>query len=205
MTRWISVSLSSLLLLLLLTACGGGGSSNATTPTASPATPTPTATPTQAAQAQTYTGTGFTIQYPQGWKAQPSQSGGVVFTDPQQLNALTIFFLPNPGGAVSASQQADAGLITAEKTGGLSQPQPVSLPATTTVAGESWAQRGVTGNVTSNGVTAPAEIILLANNHPANAPTTRTYEIYYGGPAVSFQQESLLVFQPMLQSFKYTA
>jgi hypothetical protein len=121
------------------------------------------------------------------------------------LNALTIFLLPNPGGTLSASQQADAGLITAEKSGGLSNPQPVSLPATTTVAGESWAQRGVTGNVTTNGVSGPAEIILLADNHPAHAPTTKTYEIYYGGPSVVFQQENLLVFQPMLQSFKFTA
>ena len=204
-TRWMSVSLSSLLLVLLLAACGGG-SSSAATPTAQPPTATPTTAPTTAAstQTKTYTGTDFSIEYPASWTLQNTPSA-VVFTDAQKLNTLTFVTAPNPGGTISASQQASAALALLESSGGISNPQPVSLPATTTVAGVSWVQRGVTGTVTSNGVTGPAEIIMLANNHPASSPTTKTYEIYYGGPTLSFQQENSLVFQPMLQTFKFAS
>ena len=118
---------------------------------------------------------------------------------------MTILSVPNPGGTVSASQELTAGLAAVEKSGGVSDVQPVSLPATTTIGGETWAQSGITGTATDNGVAVPGELIGLANNHPANSPTTKTYEIYYGGPSLSFQQENLLVFQPMLQTFKFTA
>jgi hypothetical protein len=204
-TRWMSVSLSSLLLVLLLAACGGG-SSSAATPTAQPPTATPTTAPTTAASTQmkTYTGTDFSIEYPASWTLQNTAST-VVFTDAQKLNTLTFVTGPNPGGAISASQQASAALALLESSGRISNPQPVSLPATATVAGVSWAQRGITGTVTANGVTGPAEIIMLANNHPASSPTTKTYEIYYGGPTLSFQQENALVFQPMLQTFKFAS
>lgn len=204
--RWLSASLSALFLLIFLAACGGVSAASPT-PTPPPPTPTPspTATPTQAPQVQTYTGAGFTIQYPQDWKVQTTQQGAIAFTDPQKLNTLTIVLVPNPGGAVSASNQLKLGLAGAEKLGNMTGAQPVGLPATTTVGGESWVQSGVTGSVTVQGVTGPAELVGLATNHPATSPTTKTFEIYYAGPTLSFQQEDTLVFQPMLQSFKFTA
>jgi hypothetical protein len=112
---------------------------------------------------------------------------------------------PNPGGTVSAAEALKLGIAGLVKAGKVSDVQPVSLPATTTVGGETWAQSGITGTATSNGVAIPGELVGLANNHPANSPTTKVFEIYYGGPTLSFQQENLLVFQPMLQSFKFTA
>lgn len=198
----ILVSLSSLCLALSLIACGsGGGASPTSTPTSAP-TQAPMPTPTPAPQLQTYTGTGFTIQYPGNWTVQTIQ-GAIVFTDAQKLNTVTIAIAPNPGGAISADKQASAAVVLLEKS--VSDPQPVNLPATTTVAGESWVQKGITGTATSNGVSGPAEIVVLATNHPASSPLTKTYEIYYGGPTLSFQQENQLVFQPMLQTFKFTA
>ncbi|HEX7734907.1 MAG TPA: PsbP-related protein [Ktedonobacteraceae bacterium] len=204
--RWISVSLSTLFLLLFLAACGGVGNSNPT-PTPLPPTPTPspTAIPTQAPQFQTYKGDGFTIDYPQGWKIQSGQQGAIVFTDAQQFNTVTVVAVPNPGGAVSASQQLTLGLAGAEKLENVSNVQPVSLPSTTKVGGETWVQSGVTGNVKVQGASVPGKLVGLADNHPANSPTTKTYEIYYGGPTLSFEQEDAQAFQPMLESFKFTA
>lgn len=201
--RRLSIGFSTLVLVIVLAACGGSGGGTGS------ATPTPTAapspTPTTATSSQLYTGDGFTIQYPQSWKVQTNQNT-VIFTDALMLNTLTILIVPNPGGAISSSQQADVALSTVEKAGGISNAQPVSgLPATATVGGESWVQRGITGTVTSNGVSVPGELILLATNHPANSPTTKTFEIYYAGPSASFQQINQAYFQPMLLSFKFTA
>ena len=207
-TQWMSVGLSSVLLILLLAGCSGiPGTSSAATPTPKPsptATPTvaPTATPSM--PVQTYMGTGFTIQYPQTWKAQASQAG-VAFTDAQQLNTFTLAFAPNPGGVATTTKEADASLSLIENAGGISKVQPVNLPATTTVGGETWDQRGVTGTVTTNGIAVPGELILLVDNHPASSPTTKAFEIYYAGPAASFQQENSQIFQFMLQTFKFTA
>ena len=205
-TRWMSVSFSALFLIVLLAACGNSGNSSAATPTPKPPTATPTAAATAAPAAplQTYTGTGFTIQYPQSWKVQNSQ-GAIVFTDAQQDNTVTIVTAPNPGGSVSAAQQLKLGLNALAQTAGISNAQPVSLPATTTIAGETWAQSGITGTAKTNGVAVPGELIGLADNHPANSPTTKVFNIYYGGPTLTFQVENTSVFQPMLQTFKFTA
>jgi hypothetical protein len=155
-------------------------------------------------QLQTYTGKGFTIEYPQNWKAQSSQAG-VVFSDAQQLHTLTIAVAPNPGGIASPDKEADAALSLLEKSGGISSAQPANLPATTTVGGESWVQRGITGSAMVNGTAVPGELVVLVDNHPAQSPSTQAFEIYYGGPSVDFQQQNSLVFQPMLQTFKFTA
>ncbi|HEY0755952.1 MAG TPA: hypothetical protein VGD98_18485 [Ktedonobacteraceae bacterium] len=205
-TRPMALSLVSLFFVLLLAACGGGSSSTNTAtpiPTVAP-TPTPTVAPTQAAQFQIYKGAGFTIDYPQGWKAQTNQ-GAVVFTDAQQIDTVTIATIPNPGGAVSAADELKTGMSALEQSGGVSNIQPVSLPATTTISGESWAQSGITGMAKVNGALVPGELVGLADNHPANLPTTKAYEIYYAGPSLNFQQTDITIFQPMLQSFKFTA
>jgi len=204
-THWMFVSLSSLILIVLLTACGGGGGSASATPTPVPPTPTATATPAQSTQMQTYTGTGFTISYPADWKVQTEQTA-IVFSDAQQMNTLTIATAPNPGGVASASAVLATSLAAAEQTLKATNVQPVSgLPATTTVGGDTWAQSGVTGTVTDKGIAVSVEVVGLAVNHPASSPSTKTFEIYYVSPALTFQQESAAVFQPMLQSFKFTA
>jgi len=207
-TRRLSLGLSFFLLAFLLTACGGIGISlgSSSTPTATPTpkTSTPTPTPTPAIALTTYTGTGFTIGYPSDWKPQTSGSA-VAFQDAQGLNALTIATIPNPEGTQSADTISTTSLATLEQTGGVKNPQPVSLSPTTTVGGESWVQKGITGTATDNGVAVPGELVLLVDNHPANAPTTLAYEIYYGGPSVTFSVTNATIFQAMLQSFKFTS
>ena len=206
MTQRVFVTLSFFGLVVLLTACGGVGSNSSATPTAQ--TQAPTATPTVAStpiqQVKTYTGTDFTIQYPADWKAQ-TNSAGVSFTDALQTNTVTIVVVPNPGGTVSAADELKLGMAGVEKTFNISDAKPVDLPATTTLAGETWQQAGITGTVKANGVSAPGKLIGLAVNRPANSPTTKAFEIYYGGLLLTFDQENQMIFQPMLQSFKFTA
>lgn len=206
-TRRLSFVLSALLLAVLLAACGGVGGSGNATPTPKPTTPAPTATPTPSVALQTYTGNGFTIGYPQGWKTQTVQQNavnGIAFTDAQGINALTVLLVPNPGGVTSAADENKAAVTLVNAAAGLKSPQPVSLPTTTSVAGESWVQTGETGTINMNNTDVPGEVVVLTDNHPAKSPTTNAYDIYYGGPSLTFQQENQ-IFQAMLQSFKFTA
>lgn len=191
-TRCLAVGLSILFFAVLLVACGSAN------------TPAPTAvTPTTAVTLQNYTGTGFTMGFPLGWKVQKA-SGAIVFTDITSDNAVTLLLVPNPDGARSASDLADASLSTLEQTS-VKHAQPVAnLSSTAVVDNETWAQRGTTGNVTENGQNFSGEVILLVNNHPASSPTTQAYEISYGGLFMTFQQENV-IFQAMLRSFTFTS
>ena len=208
MLRRLVLGFSSLLLLVGLAGCtiniGGTGSA---TPTPKP-TPTqpPAPTPTPALALTTYTATSYSIGYPAsaGWTKQVS-GPLVTFQDAQQLNKLAVGTVPNPGGTQSADSVATASLTTLESAFNVKNAQPANVPATTTVAGESWTQKGITGNVTANGVTVPVELIVLADNHPASSANTQTYEIGYAGPTAIFSQTNAAIFQPMLQSFKFTA
>jgi hypothetical protein len=209
-TRRISLGLSFLLLAMLMAACSGLGTSTSSTSTATStpisktATPTPTSVPVPTVALTTYTGASYTIGYPTSWKKQTSGTS-VVFQDAQGLNALTISTVPNPEGTQSADTISTASLTTLEQAGDIKDPQPTNLPATTTVGGESWVQKGITGTATDNGVAVPGELVLLVDNHPASAPTTQVYEIYYGGPALTFSSIDEPIFQAMIQSFKFTA
>lgn len=206
-TRRLSFAPGALLLVILLAACSGIGSSASPTPTPKPAPPTPTTPPTPAVALQTYTGNGFTIGYPQGWKTQTVQQNainGIAFTDALGVNALTVLLVPNPGGTTSAANENKAAVTFANVAAGLKNPQPVSLPATTSVAGENWVQTGETGTISANNTSVPGEVVVLTDNHPASAPTTNAYDISYGGPSLTFQQENQ-IFQVMLQSFKFTS
>lgn len=205
-TRRMSLGLGVVLLMVLLAACGGGSSgSTGTTPTPKASTPTPTpTTAVPTANMKTYTGKDFSISYPQTW--QESASGNqVTFADPLVTkDIVTIVAVPNPAGAQSASDIADSSMPLIEKTL-LTKAQPATVAPTVTVAGESWAQRSATGDLALTDPGTQGTLFLLVDNHPANAANTQAYEIYYYGPTSTFSQSNTLAFQPMLQSFKFTA
>ncbi len=205
-TQRMSIVFCSLLLVLVLAACGGSGGSTTGTATATPASATPTATTAAsnpAASMVQYTGTTFSISYPQSW--QKSASGNqVTFLDPISKNVVTIVTVANPAGAQSPSALADGSLPLIEKTL-VSDGKNATVAPTVTINGETWAQRSATGTLALTDPGTPGTLFLLVNNHPASAPTTQAYEIYYYGPTSTFTEANTLAFQPMLQSFKFTA
>jgi hypothetical protein len=134
----------SLLLAILLVACGDGTTSTpSATPTSKPS-PTATATPTLTV----YAGKGYSIGYPQGWKVTPSGKQ-VDFTDASKVYHVTIIVEPNSGGAFGASTVVNASIDGIKKT--MKTPKAEPLPPTTTVGGQSWVQKSISGTETSNG------------------------------------------------------
>jgi len=195
---------SSLILVGLLAACGGNGGSSSTptpTPTKAP-TPTPTLPPSPTTTLTTYTGNGYTVSYPQGWSISTSGTT-VTFTDPTKIYNFAVVVSPDPNGVSSPDTSVNAG-ITGVKSR-LTNPQTVSLPATTTVGGDSWVQKGVSGNTTQNGQNVDIEVIVISDNHPANSPTTNNFTIIYGTAKQLFPTAMTAYFQPMLSSFKFTS
>lgn len=204
-TQRMSIAFCSLVLVVLLAACGGGSTGAASTLT--PTTQAPTPTPTTAAPAgtmKTYTGAHFSISYPSTW--QESSSGNqVTFADPLvSKDIMTIVTVPNPMGAQSASALADTTLPLIEKTL-LKNAQTATAAPTTTVGSDTWQQRSATGELAITDPGTQGTLYMLVDNHPANASDTMAYEIYYYGPTSTFAQSNTLAFQPMLQSFKFTA
>ena len=192
-------------LTLLLSACNLFGSSTNT------ASPTPTPTTAQGSSSTTplttYSGDGYTIGYPQGWKVSQKIQGEtapgkqVVFTDPTGITTFIIEDVNNPNGLLPTSTLIDAG--TALFKNNAKTTQTVSVPATTTVAGQSWDQRSATADVTVQGVTANAKQVTIATNHPTSSANTKLFAIFYASPTFTFDAEDTSVFQPMLKTFKF--
>ncbi len=201
-TRRVSISLGVVVLMVFLAACGGG-STGSSTPT--PAAPTPTPSPsTPSVAMQTFTGNGFTISYPQNWQKSSSNNTQTVFTDQTTGNAFTIVQTPDPGGAASADSLANAS-VQALSTSVLKNGKTETVPASVTVNGVTWVQRALTGSITVNGQDVPAKLILLVAIHPASAANSQAFQLIYGGPTLTFDLINAQIFQPMLQSFKFTA
>ncbi len=203
MQRSLLFVLVGLILVLLLAACSFGGSSgNGATPTPTP-TPTPKPSPSPTVSPlTTYNGNGFTIGYPQGWKVTHQGNNAIQFTDPNGIYNLAVAVTPNPGGVVSPQQQLSVALSAGNSN--LKNPQPVNVPSTTTVGGDTWSQKSETGNTTVNGQNTTVQLVALADNHPANSPSTNSYLIAYGTGQAIFSAANTAYFQPMLQSFKFT-
>ena len=199
--RSLLFALISLLLALLLAACDlGGGSGNASTPTPTP-TPKPTPSPT-AIPLTTYTGTSFTIGYPQGWKVERQGNNAIQFTDPSGIYNFAVAVTPNPGGVVSPETQINAAFSAGSSN--LKNPQPINVPPTTSVGGDTWSQKSESGNATVNGQNTTVQLVVIADNHPANSPSTRSFLIAYGTGKAIFTAANTTYFQPMLLSFKFT-
>ncbi|HJT56448.1 MAG TPA: hypothetical protein VJ761_08135 [Ktedonobacteraceae bacterium] len=201
--RSLLFALIGLLLALLLAGCNlGGGSGNAPTPTPTP-TPTPKPTPSPTAiPLTTYTGTGFTIGYPQGWKVTHQGNNAIQFTDPSGIYNFAVAVTSNPGGVVSPNEQINVALSAGNSN--LKNPQPVSVPPTTSVGGDTWSQKSETGNATVNGQNTIVQLVVIADNHPPNSPSTRSFLIAYGTGKSIFVAANTTYFQPMLLSFKFT-
>jgi len=196
----IALSAGMLLLVMLLTACSGIGGTGSATPTPTSA-PTPTPSPTApTVTMQTYKGATFTIDYPQG--VQKGGSGDdVSFADPATQDTMTIVSIADPNGIAGASTIAQTSLASFEKSL-LSNAKSATIAPTATVGGESWVQKSATGDLAAEANT-PGTLVLLVDNHPANSPSTKTYEIVYYGPTATWNQANI-VFQIMLQSFTFT-
>jgi hypothetical protein len=191
----------SLLLSSLMVACQiqiGGGTTAAPTPTPKPPT-------ISASKLVTYTGDGYTIGYPQGWTVTQGGGGLVTFDDPRGIAYLSIKVTPNPGGTISAANQVSIGLQLFKSQ--TKNYQMVNVAPTTTVGGDNWSQGSATGDIVPKGQTAAvtAKIVVIADNHPAGLPTTTGFEIAYLTGQQVFDLANNGVFQPMLQSFKFTS
>ena len=195
--------LTCCVLTLLLSACSFSfGSDSTKTPT-----PTPTTNQSSATPLTIYNGDGYTVSYPQGWKVSESNQtqGGpgkqVIFTDPAGITTFIVKDISNPNGILPTSTLIDIGLALFKNNA--KNYQTVNIPATTTVAGQSWDQRSATADVTVQGTTANAKQVALATNYPANTASTKLFAIFYGSPTFTFDAENTSVFQPMLKTFKF--
>lgn len=199
-SRRMTAATGILILIFLLVACGSGSSvtnSNATA-TAQAAHPTPTPTPALS----TYKGPGFTMKYPQSWKTA-SSSTDVAFADAEGIYNMTIGFTSNPNGSATADQLADGGIAGAKTN--LKNAQMVNVPTTTTIGGQTWSQRAISGTSTVNGQSQDVEAIVLAADHPPAAADTKGYIIVYVTLKSEFDAAKNRYFTPMLQSFQFTS
>jgi len=150
----------------------------------------------------TYTGNGYTIGYPQGWKVNAAGKN-VVFTDSTGIYSLTIVVSPNPGGIASPDTVINAEMQVVNGT--LKNPQTVNVPSSTTIGGDTWVQKSITGDSSAAGQTGTVQIVVASDNHPANSPSTNSYTITYGTLQATFDAANNQYFLPMLQSFKFTS
>src|SRR5258708_25829913 len=199
-TQRFSLSVIALLLIVLLAACSSlGGTASSSTPTA---TPSPTPSPTPAVT--TYTGDGYTISYPKDWKKSVA-SGQTTFQDSLGANALGVVVVANPDGVAKPSTVLEATLANAVKRGNMTNTSPANLPASVSLAGETWVQKGTTGTVGKGGASASFEVVVFTTNHPANTSKTKLFEFVYAGPLVGSTLVDAQIFQAMLASFKFTS
>lgn len=195
----------SILLVLLIAACGSSTTTSGSTPTATsqPASsPTVASTPTTSTSLATYTGSSYIIGYPQGWKVNAS-GNQVYFTDASNVYKFAIIVTPDPGGTVSPDTLLTAGLQGL--TSSLKNTQPVNMPASTTIGGDTWVQKAVAGTPSSGSTTGMVEAVAASDNHPANSASTNNFTIAYGTQQSNFDTANTQYFQPMLQSFKFTS
>ena len=150
----------------------------------------------------TYNGNGYSIDYPQGWKGNATGKS-VVFTDSSGVYNFTIVVSPNPGGIASPDTVVDAGVNGVK--GSLKNTQTVNVPPSTTIGGDTWVQKSITGDSTAAGQTGTVQMVVASDNHPANSPSTNSFTIIYATLEATFGAANGQYFQPMLQSFKFTS
>jgi hypothetical protein len=205
-SRKMALLVSALIFTILLAACGGGTTTNPTPTPTTAAKPSPTIPPTATLPATAgfvkYRGSGFTIDYPQGWKATTAGKN-TVFADSSGIYNLTIVTSPNPGGIASPDTVVNAGIQGVKGT--LTNPQTVNVPATTTIGGDTWVQKSIKGSSSTGGQAGVVQLVVASDNHPANSPSTTSFTVIYATLQITFDAANAQYFQPMLQSFKFTA
>ena len=197
-SRWTILVSCSLILATLLIACGTSGSYSPTSTSTQP--PASSSTSSSTAMA-ILTGNGFTMSYPQNWHISRSGSHLVTLADSTDTMKLTITIIPDPKGSISATSLLNTGIKAA--TGVLKNAQPVSVPATTTIGGQSWDQGSVSGSQRLNNRDIVQQVVVLATVYPASTALSKGYTISYRAPQSTFNQANTTYFQPMLQSFKF--
>jgi hypothetical protein len=198
-SRWTTLMVCCLLLAPLLIACGSSGSSGSTSTPSSTSTSPSTASPSTAMT--TLTGNGFTISYPQTWRVSRSGTHLVTFEDSTGMMKLSVTIIPDPNGSISADSLVDTGVKAA--TAALKNTQTESVPATTTIGGQTWVQKSVSGTQRLNNQDTMLQVVVLANVHPGNTPLSKGYTIVYRTTKAMFNQANTTYFQPMLQSFQF--
>ena len=207
--NWLMTACCCVMLVATLVACDSGSIAQAT-PTAKPKpspeptllpTPSPSPTLTQAVQAAgVYTGNGFSIRYPQGWiTGKSGNNTAVTISDPSQLDTMTIVVTPDPNGLISADRTSTMATNNVRAT--MTNPQTLPVPATVTIGGDKWIQKAVSGTV----AVAAVQLVILADNHPANTLNTLNFTIVYGTNQAAFDGAVTSYFQPMLNSFKFSS
>jgi hypothetical protein len=150
---------------------------------------------------QTYQGDGWTISYPQGWKA--TKNGvQVQFTDATNTAVFVVQTTPNPNGAGKPETGVAGGLAAFKASAKNYKEDPTT---TATVGGTTWQQGSASADVEQSGQTANVKTVILATNHPEKDPTTKLYALIYAAPTLLFDASNQSYFQPMLQSFKFTS
>lgn len=201
----IAFALSLSLLLSILSACGPFTSSPTPTPspTLSPTTqPTPSPSPAATSGFTVYNGDGYTIEYPVGWSVSGDKDN-ILFQDPTTIYNFDLKVTNNPEGIVSADTVVNLA-IDASKTK-LKNPQSENVPATAMLGGDNWSQKSVSGTTTQNGQSVDVQVFVLADNHPANSSSTKSFAIVYATAKQLVSTAEAAYFQHMLQSFKFTS
>lgn len=199
-TQRLAFGVVSLVLLVLLAACGGGGSGGTAnaTPTTGSNGGGSISSPTPSIALQTTTAHTYSISYPQTWK-KTGTGDDMTFQDSATSgNSLSIVVTPDPNGAASADTVANTAVQAFSKT--LTNGKVVTIPATITIGGVTWSQRAVMGTTKVAHQNVLIKAVLLTAVHNG-----QVYQIIYGGPVLTFDLINALNFQPMLQSFKFTA
>jgi hypothetical protein len=199
-SRRTTLVLCSLIFATLLVACGATGGAGTTPAPASTPTPTPSPSPTSLPMA-TLTGNGFTINYPQSWQVSRSGSHLVTLTDSTNTMKMNITVIPDPNGAINADALVTTGVKAA--TVALKNSQTVSVPSTTTIAGQTWSQGSVSGTQRLNNLDTMMQVVVIATVNPASSLTSKGFTIDYRATQSMFSQANTAYFQPMLQSFKF--
>ncbi len=193
------------ILMLVLSACTttAQSQSNATASTLPTATPTP--------EFVQYQGNGYTLSYPKGWKAQeesvpqgdasPTAIATVTIYDQSNINTFRIEEFDNPNGVITPDK-----LINLNVQGFSANAKNVrdaSVPVTTTVSGQTWQQKAVTGDVSQDGLTANAKLVTIACSYSTDPAKSKVYAISYGTATSNFENSDKTYFQSMLQSFHF--
>lgn len=202
--RWMALLFCVIIFTVLLTACGGGSTTSNPTPTPTTAAKaSPTTPPSPTPSSRTYSGNGFSLSYPQGWQAMTAKKSEVDFVDPTGNYAFTVVFVPDPNGLAGPDILMTAEINTLKAS--VKNPQTANVPSSVTVGGDKWLQKSLTGQVSVGGQNVPGQVIMLVDVHPAHATTSMSYSILLSGPKVAFDTTNASDFQPILQSFKFTA
>lgn len=163
-------------------------------------TPMPGTTTTPPSGLAVYTGKGYSIGYPKDWKIEPGDQT-VIFSSVTGMYSLLIVVNPNPDGIISASTMVNDNIAAFK--GQMTNSRMETLPATTIVGGENWAQKSISGTETSGGVRFDLQAVVISDNHPANSADTRNFTITYSTERSLFATANTSYFQQMLRSFKF--